>query len=235
MLRYENEFTLMESDFDFNDNMKISSYLDLFQTVAGDHAKKMKIGFASTLEKGLVWVITKIKLDIIVPLRSSQRIKVVTMPLPKGTLDYVRDYYVYDENGTLVAIGSSQWVLIDYNTRRISRAVIEYDGVCTDKSAYENRRIEKVAACDGELRYSHVATALDLDHNGHVNNIRYADMMLCAAPDNENRLPRRVILNFTNECRRGDKIDVYVKTEGDVILYCGKRNDEISFTAQVEY
>jgi medium-chain acyl-[acyl-carrier-protein] hydrolase len=234
MLRYENEFTLLESDFDSYDNMKLSSYLDLFQTVAGDHAKEMGIGFNETLKKGLAWVITKVKLTAIKKLVSAQKIKVVTLPLQKGALDYIRDYYIYDENGETVAIGSSQWVLIDYNSRRISRAVIEYDGECTKKSAYENTKIEKVPEFDGELKYTHTAIPLDIDHNGHVNNIRYADMTLCASYG-EKRPIKSAVLNFSSECKLGDKIDIFVKTEGDATFYFGKNGEKTSFTAKIEY
>ena len=210
MLSYENEFTLLESDFDLNDNMKLSSYLDLFQTVAGDHAKQMGIGFNDTRKRGLAWVITKVKLTVLAPLHASQKIKVVTMPLPKGALDYIRDYYIYDEKGECVAIGSSQWVLIDYNSRRISRAVIDYNGECTTVSAYENPKIEKIASItDGEKAYSHSVTPIDIDHNGHLNNIRYADMTLCANPS-EKRPIKSAIVNFISECRLGETVDVFV-------------------------
>lgn len=125
-------------------------------------------------------------------------------------------------------------MLIDYKTRRISRAVIEYDGECTDKSAYENRRIEKVTVDGGEKKYTHTVTPLDLDHNGHVNNIRYADMAFCACHE-ENRPVKRAIFNFSSECRLSDTVEVFVKTEGDVTLVLGKRADEVSFTARIEY
>ena len=234
MLEYIDEFVLRESDFDFRDNMKVSAYLDLFQTVASAHASVIGVGYEETIAKGLAWVIAKVKLDILLPLHSSDRVKVVTRPLKKGSLDYIRDYYIYNDKGELAVMGSSQWLLIDFVTRKISRPVLDYAGECTDKSAYENRRIEKIAPFVGDTAYSHTVTAVDLDHNGHTNNIRYADMMLCACPD-EKRAVKRVIINYNGEAKLGDKIDISVKTEGDATLYYAVRNGECCFTARVEF
>lgn len=234
LLIYNEEFAIRQSDLDCYDNAKISTYLDLFQTVASNHAEQFGMGFAETHAKGIAWVITKIKLDIFTPLRPGERVRVETFPHPKGRIDYTRDYFVYKPDGTLAAKGSSQWVHIDFSSRKILRPTLEFDGEFVDRAAYESTRIEKVDAITAPPCFTYAVTPLDFDHNEHVNNARYADMLLCA--DCSNRVPKRVIINFVGEGRKGDAIDISVsKPSPDLTLYTGTHGRGVCFTARYEW
>ena len=41
MLSYTERYKLRQSDFDCYDNMRVSSYLDIFQTIAAIHAEQL--------------------------------------------------------------------------------------------------------------------------------------------------------------------------------------------------
>lgn len=233
MLIYNCEFILRQSDFDCNDNIKPSAILDLFQSVAADHATQLGFGFDPMKEKGLAWVIVKTKFDILKPLKASERIKVETLPHPKGLVDYTRDYFIYGEEGSLAVIGTSQWVLIDFATRKIARATTDFNGEFVNKFAYEDKRIEKVAPFNGDSAYTHAVSVVDLDHNGHVNNIRYADMMLCADGKRDDSSVKSFVINFSNEAKWGDTIEVCVKEENGVTFYSGNLGSVNCFTAKV--
>ena len=233
MLLYDREFILRQSDFDCNDNIKLSALLDLFQTVAADHAVELGLGFEDMKSKGLAWVIVKTKLDVLLPLHSSERIKIETLPHPKGLVDYTRDYFIYNQNGELAVKGSSQWVLIDFVERKITRTTVEFPGEFVDKFAYENRRFEKIAPFTCEQSTSYNVSVLDLDHNGHVNNIRYADMMLLVDGIAENKLVKTLSICFSNEAKLGDTVTLYSKKEGDVTTYSGYIGSVNCFTASV--
>ena len=45
MMIYEKEYLLRVSDFDKNDDLKPSAILDMFQSVAEEHARILKIGY----------------------------------------------------------------------------------------------------------------------------------------------------------------------------------------------
>ena len=53
MIFYKENYKLKESDFDFNDNMRASAYLDIFQTVAAKHATMLGMGFEEMKQKNI--------------------------------------------------------------------------------------------------------------------------------------------------------------------------------------
>lgn len=235
MLCYSEKYKLRESDFDFNDNMRASAYLDIFQTVAAKHATLLGMGFEEMAKINIAWVVTKIKFDCFATLYPGMTITAETYPHPKGIVDYTRDFYLYDEKGTLVAKGTSQWVHIDFKERKIVKPAADFDGEFTDKYAYENKRIERLHPGKNPPVYSHTIQRSELDHNGHTNNIKYADIVF-----NSFNLPARplkkVIVNFLNETKLNETVDVSVEKQNEnSYLFTGIKNGEPCFTALYEY
>ena len=93
------------------------------------------MGFEEMKQNNIAWVVTKIKFDCFVKLYPGMTITAETYPHPKGIVDYTRDFYLYDENGTLAAKGTSQWVHIDFKERKIVKPSVDFDGQFTDKYA----------------------------------------------------------------------------------------------------
>ncbi len=233
MLSYSEKFKLRQGDFDASDNLRASAVLDIFQTIAAAHAEILGVGFAAMMEKNIAWVITKVKFDCITALHAGDEVVVETRPLPKGTVDYVRDFYIYAPSGELAIKGSSQWVLIDFTSRRILRPTFDFEGEFTAQTAYETRKIERVAPFDGTSVHAHAVTNSDQDHNGHTNNVRYADMAYDAQA---NALPiKRANINFIAETKVGDTIDVAVRTDANATEYCGYSRSTPCFTMRIEF
>ena len=228
MIKYSAQIKLRESDFDYTDHLKLSTYFDFFQTAACEHANEYGIGYEATIAKGIIWVITKLKLEVFKTLKVGEIITLESYPHPKGVVEYVRDYYIYNVNGELCAKGSSQWILLDANTRKILRPCFDFTGEYTPDWAYE-KRIEKVQPVEDEKLGVYTVDRLDLDHNGHVNNIRYADMVFCFEKDISNPVTFCVI-NFLSESMLGDSLEIYTDNQGN---YTGKRGQTLSFTAKV--
>lgn len=234
MLSYKEQYKLRQSDFDCNDNMRVSSYLDIFQTVAAVHAERLNMGFEPMLKKNIAWVLAKVKFDCFVPLKAGETITAETRPHPKGIVDYARDYYIFGEDGKLAAKGTSQWVLIDFSSRKIVKPVADYPGECTTEFAYENKRIERIMPLSAEPTFSHTITRSDTDHNRHTNNIKYADMAFNSA-----ELPtsavKRVIINYINETKLGDTVDISCRYENESYTFTGKTSGNVCFTAKFYY
>ena len=229
MIVFNDTYKFCEGDFDLNDNLKASSILDLFQTVASVHAREGGFGFDEMIARNIAWVITKIKFDCYAPIKVNQPIFVESIPQPKGLADYVRDHYLYDENGNLIVKGSSQWVLIDFTTRRIVRPCVDFVGEFSTKKAYENRRIEKVEPTTAVYHYDYPVRAIDIDHNGHLNNIRYADIVFNC--ENATKPIKRFIINFINEAKLGQTLACYGDGEK---TYSAFIEDKPCFSAFIE-
>jgi len=234
MLSYTERYKLRQSDFDCYDNMRVSSYLDIFQTIAAIHAEQLNMGFEQMMKKNIAWVLAKVKFDCFFPLKAGETITAETRPHTKGIVDYVRDYYIFGENGKLAAKGTSQWVLIDFTSRKIVKPVADYPGECTTEFAYENKRIERIMPIKEEPTFSHTITRSDTDHNGHTNNIKYADMAFNAAA-----LPsapvKRAVINYINETKLGETVNICCKCDNGAYTFTGKSGENVCFTALFDY
>lgn len=231
MLSYSEQYKIRTSELDYRDNMRLSAYLDLFQTIAGKHAELLGLGYEEMLKKGIAWVITKVKFDCILPLLSDETVTVVTEPHERGLMDFTRDYYIYKQSGKLAAKGTSQWVHIDFATRKLVEPQADFNGEFTTRSAYPSRRIERIKPIDTPAAYAHEIVRSDLDHNGHTNNIRYADMIFDSV--NLPSPPTRAIINFHSESRLGDRIDVSHAAIENSLIFTGRKNGDVCFTARL--
>ena len=73
---------------------------------------------------------------------------------------------------------------------------------------------------------------MDLDHNGHVNNIKYATFI-----ENTLKLEHQIkafTITYVKEAKLGEEILIYVKEEGNNFLIKGIVNNETCFLAKIE-
>ena len=180
------EYPLRVSDFDKNQNILPSAVLDIFQDVAGVHAKMLGISNPELLERGLCWMLTRVRYEIVKKPSLYQTVTVRTWPVESRRIELDRDFEIFDGSGELMIRGSSQWVVMDITDRSAPKLVparnfeLGLDEYLTDR-AFDRafgRAVYNNVVCDTP----HVCRAryTDLDMNGHVNNIKYADLTLSA-------------------------------------------------------
>lgn len=230
--KFEKIYSLRGSDFDRNLRIKPSSVLDLFQDVAGLHAEELGVGFNSMLQRNMLWVIIREKYAVVKAPHMYQTVKVTTWPKEPKRIDFVRNYQITDLDGNVLINGSSQWAVIDSTTRKLTRASNVYDNIesfCEDDVFPLSRA---AFAQNTEKAYSVKTGYTDLDSNGHVNNIRYADYIVNAL-DEHNEI-RSFQIDFHKEIMLGDEIDLFVDKNDGKLAISGKRQDEIMFSSEIE-
>ena len=219
IMKYETKITLFDSYFDANDNLSPKSILSIFQDVAARHADDIGVGFKIMVEKNLYWVLSRVKFDVLKMPKPTQTVIVQTWPHEKGRIDFDRDMKILSEDGEILIIATSKWCVIDTQTRKLQRTEnVSYIGeICLDKN-YEDR-FDKITIPDTEpvLAFSYSVKFSDLDHNKHMNNTNYANLVLNAVSNKE---IRHFEINFLNECLLGDTIDVATtsSTDGEFVL-----------------
>ena len=218
---YSETFALRTSDFDCRGQIKPSAVLDLFQEVAGAHAKDLGVGFDDFREKNLLWVLVKVKFRIENNIREHQKVIVKTWPLPAGRVTLQREYLIEDENGKTLAKGTSEWVTVHSEKRRIIPPTNVYplEEFCEDKM-FEGKFV-KVSDFTETNAASEIAPQFcDLDRNGHVNNIKYADYVLNAL-NPEKQMVREFQIDFHREIMSGMKISVFLSESENNLLAKG--------------
>lgn len=218
---YSQEFHLRTSDFDCRGQIKPSAVLDLFQEVAGAHAMELGVGFDDLLKKELIWVIVKVKFRIENDIKEHQKVIVKTWPLPAGRVTLQREYLIEDESGNVLVKGTSEWVTVHSEKRRIVPPTNVYplEEYCEDRN-FEGKLIKVSDFTEHKAVFGVEPQFCDLDRNGHVNNIRYADYVLNALSPSECKI-REFQIDFHREIMSGMKISVLLSQDENSVLAKG--------------
>ncbi len=244
MLKYDKKYDLRVSDFNSTDYLKPSAILDLCQSIADVHASKIGVGYNDLLEKDLVWVLLRMRYDVVNEVGFDQKtVRAVTWPHRAGKVDFDRDYLIENENGNVLVKASSKWCVINYKTRRIALGKgVAYpeDDYCEDENYVDGLKKLADFDLDGGEEYEGFAGVSCLDHNGHVNNIKYSDFILDAI-GKEDRKIKSFEINYIKEMQMGNFkiVHKFIQPENentpDKRLIKGFSNGEEAFRAVVTY
>ncbi len=187
---FEKEFYLRTSDFDCRMELQPSAVLDLFQDVAGEHARALGIGREKMAEEHLAWVIVKARYRVLRTPAQFDRVRVSTWPRPPRRSLFQREYRIADMQGEPLVIGSSEWVVIHTERRRLMAVgdVYPMKEFLDEENFPEG--FSRLADFVGEGEPCVIRPQFtDIDTNGHVNNIKYANYIMNAlSPRKEEHL-----------------------------------------------
>ena len=160
-------------------------------------------------ERGLAFILSKIKLVFHSPLYAYDEINVRTWTCESRGYTFLRCFDIY-RGEELIAQAKSFWALVDLNTKRFVRADGFELGVESDEplDIEVQRRIkppasELEALGEREIRYS------DIDYNMHMNNTKYPNMLCDFMPIDKVGGIREMTLEFLHESALGDTLTFY--------------------------
>ena len=177
------------------------------------------------LDSGRALMVSRMDIEILEPPLMEEPVQASTWPvLPKGAV--IHRCYEISRDGKILARGSSDWALVDSESRRILRTTAEtfpnyrYGDYVPlfDKKLH----IDKETADAMEDAGVHRVTLRDCDCNGHVNNTYYADILCDLIPelyDYEHHWVRTVRLHFAKEAPLGSEISIRRFKENNVYLF----------------
>lgn len=164
------------------------------------------------------------------------KIKIKTWPHPKGRIDFDRDYLILDENNNILIKGTSKWVIVNYKTRRLSLTKdIDFNIEFYQEKNYLEpfNKLQDFELDDSFISFNYQTLFTDLDHNGHVNNIKYADMILNSIDFNENDNIKLFEIDYIKELKKGNSITTYYKKENNIILIKGISEENNIYLAKI--
>ncbi|MBQ7172559.1 MAG: hypothetical protein IJR88_00345 [Clostridia bacterium] len=211
------ESTVKITSFDVfpNGTAKPAALLRYMQQVAREDCDKNGCTYAFMRSLNTVFVLTRLGLDLLRPIRSGETLTIRTYNNRITGIIFDREYdlFVGDEE---VGHASTFWVLIRYDTRALVRPaefpVDFYSHEIDCKTVEIPRRFGNEDAAPAGERIVRVS---DLDENNHLNNCVYADIALDALPD-FNGLDETVLgfrIAFSNEARLGDALSLSAKRQ----------------------
>ena len=204
---YEQELLLGSEHVDCFRRLRTSTLFELLQTASIRHTEELGMGREKTLDKGLLWVITRQHVLIDRWPLYDERITVRSWPGDTMHVLFPRYYeIVTKETGELLLRASALWMLLDQKTRRF---VFPENAGIVIEGAECGREIALPTAPKGlplteEKPFAVPFSYVDL--NGHMNNTRYFDLADDLLPfEQEGRLLSAIAVEYQHEIREGQE------------------------------
>ena len=235
---WERNYILRANDFDKYHQIKPSAVLELFQDAAGQHAEEIGVGFDAMLARSYLWVLTRIKFRIIKNPKNYQKVLVKTWPLAPNRLGYRREYCIEDETGERLIVGSSEWVVMHNEKRRLIADPNLYpftDGFHPEMMFEEKLNKIRDFEPTGTPRIVNAGFS-ELDVNNHVNNTKYANYVLDAVSPSATDVLEIFQIDYRKEVLEGTQLTICHTTDGNEVLAKGLNAlGDTMFTCRLEY
>ncbi|KAK6134230.1 hypothetical protein DH2020_032035 [Rehmannia glutinosa] len=200
----------------------IESILNLLQETALNHVWMSGLlgdGFGAThgmMRNNLIWVVSRMQVQVDHYPIWGEVMEIDTWVGASGKNGMRRDWLIRSQaSGLVFARATSTWVMMNQQTRRLSKMPDEVRGEISpwfiEKQAIEDEGPEKIDKLDNNARYVNSdlkPKRSDLDMNHHVNNVKYVRWMLETIPDEflENHQLSDIILEYRRECGSSDVV-----------------------------
>ena len=227
---YEARFRVDSRDVDMYNQCRPSAVLGILQEAATQAALALGASGPEILEKyNCLWMVVRNWVELDAPLRWNDAVTVKTWHRGSSGASSYRDFDLF-RDGKPIGQGTSQWVMVYADSRKLFRMkdLAEFqgtDGGERNKSIRLRRPRMPEQFSDQtrrEMRYS------DMDINGHVNNIHFADFACDALHlerlDGEKYI-RAFQVDYLNECRAGETLWVDTAVQGDELFARGVGED----------
>ena len=114
----ENEYTVKLSEIGKDNKATNKAILSYLEDIGGIHSNQAGYGVYEIPKTHLSWVLLEWKLQVMRRPNYTEKIKIITWS--KGAMKYYtfRDFEVYDEQGNLIIIAASKWVLLDIKKKK---------------------------------------------------------------------------------------------------------------------
>lgn len=239
----EQKVTVESFDVQPNGNIKISSLLRYFQKAAGDDVNKTDLNYNNLSSHNIAFVITKMSLKILDDIKLYDELSIISHPRKTKGVTFPRDFIV-KRNDIIVALASSNWVLLDLVKRSILRpSAIDDIGYLppSDEDLFEFDDIRLIID-DNSLQRTDVRRVCfsNLDMNNHLNNTYYSDFVFDNIDPKAHVSDKNMYLqiNYKNEAKLDEVIEIFnYSADQNSFSFCAKNNtnNNICFTAYVSF
>ena len=202
------------TDFNCYGQLRASIALDLFQDLATQHCAEMGIGLYDLKEKGIIWVVVRQKLEFNTSATCTphQEVCVRTWPHSATKLNIMRDYSLCDKSGNTIAKGTSEWLMLNIENRKVASVLANYEGSTNffPDRAFEGK-LRKIKDFEAPSNPALVVVPQfsDVDFNMHVNNARYVDFIQNAVSPSAEKPITSLQIDYRKEVMPGEPLQLF--------------------------
>ncbi len=171
---WNENFTVRHTEVSREGKLRIDAFFDYMQEAAANHATDLGCGLADLETRGMMWVLSRLRLRIFRTPGIGERITVTTWPSGVDKLFATREFIltIGDEQ---IAAGSSFWLLLDRARMRPLRVLESLPIPLPDNSGRERvfADLPKLPRRECADPLPLTVTESQIDVNRHMNNARY--------------------------------------------------------------
>lgn len=167
--------------------LKASEIIRMMEDSGREQMEREHPSIDELLDDNIALMVNRLDLKVLKPIEDDANITSLTWPCPSEKATLYRNNSL-KINGKYVAFSCSNWSLVNYKTRRILK-IKEVDfSNYTFKKYYETFPNKKFSISNDDIEkmedvgQKHIGPE-DLDDNGHMNNVKYAEMFEELVPE----------------------------------------------------
>lgn len=208
---WKESFEIKSFDVDFQQNLKPSVLMQLFQEVASSHAASLGGGYDALIVRDLFWALSRLNVEITRMPHWGETILIETWPCGNEGLFFRRDFIVYDKDQQVVIRGVSGWLLVAASTLRPQRpSQLGIDLPINKGNKSLDHFPERITTLTDQIAFRKTVAYNEIDQNLHVNNTRYLDWATDCFPMKhyQEQSLSGFTLEFLSETHWGDEIEL---------------------------
>lgn len=222
-------------EFDFAERIKPAAILEYFQDIATSHADDLGIGYERMRQMNMCWVLSRLRFEIDAFPALGEDIVVTTFPRLPRLAETARDYIVTDRFGKSLFRGTTRWCVLDIQSRKVCRCapLFTYPNSAYTPVSVIPAGCEKLPALDAlegdtDRVFHDAAKITELDRNGHINNARYADIVVnsCDFDFYAGHTMKSFSINYLSEMLVGTRYTVGIKTRNNASYFEATADDD---------
>ncbi len=212
--------------------------LGYFEDAAGAHSTKVGYGLLDIPKTHLTWFLISVRAKVIKRPVYGDHVKSVTWASGRNKLYAFRDYELNNDNGEVVACGTSSWIPIDTRTLSVMRLTDEISDAYygEDKHSFAEPNGKHLREPKSYTRSAErIVTSSMIDFNDHVHNTYYLDFIWDILPQEiKDRDIDEFEIFYKNQIHCGDIVKLLYCEDGGAHYVSVKSKDESELHAIIK-
>ena len=222
-------FRAMSSMSDDNTLMSIPAMLDAVQDISGIHAYDIGIGGPDLDEKGIFWIVSKLKLRILRRPAENEELTLSTWIQKPDRASTERDCS-FTSGDEVLAYSRCIWAALRRDNGRIAQMSTFYPDSDFDIPRPDEEPFARISRdfSDAEEIGRYTIRSVDIDRGGHMNNVNYVRAMLgCFTREEIKEMDiGELDIHFVRQCYEGDTIRFVKRPLEDSLMEVAAVNEE---------
>lgn len=206
--------------------MRAHILFDYLQHIAAVHAESLGFGMTAIREKGLLWILSRIRLHMDEYPLWDETVRVETYHNGEEKIFAKRQFTLHSvRTGRRFGYASSFWLCLelpDFKTRRPGE-VLDLTGKVNFEREDFFPELGKLPRVESFEPVTHRISASHIDLNDHLNNTYYCEYALDWLARQTGKIERfrEIQINFNRAMKLGEELSVAGKIDGDAFQVAG--------------